>query len=73
MVFGAILAGGVGSRLGAEIPKQFLMLGDKPVIVYSLEKFLSCSRMDHVFIGVHPDYLEHTQELVARYVPAERS
>ena len=72
MVFGAILAGGVGSHLGAEIPKQFLMLGDKPVIVYSLEKFLSCSRMDHVFIGVHPDYLEHTQELVARYVPAEK-
>lgn len=73
MVFGAILAGGVGSRLGADMPKQFLMLGNKPVIVYSLEKFLSCSRMDHVFIGVHPDYLEYTRELVERYVPEERN
>lgn len=72
MVFGAILAGGVGSRLGADLPKQFLMLGDKPVIVYSLEKFLSCSRIDHVFIGVHPDFLEHTQALVDQYVPEEK-
>lgn len=71
MVFGAILAGGVGSRLGADIPKQFLMLGDKPVIVYSLEKFLACPRMDQVFIGVHPDFLEHTRALVAQYVPAD--
>ena len=71
MVFGAILAGGVGSRLGADIPKQFLMLGDKPVIVYSLEKFLACPRMDQVFIGVHPDFLEHTRALVAQYVPTD--
>lgn len=72
MVFGAILAGGVGSRLGADLPKQFLMLGDKPVIVHSLEKFLSCSRMDSVFIGVHPDFMEHTRVLVEQYVPAEK-
>lgn len=71
MVFGAILAGGVGSRLGTEIPKQFLMLGEKPVIIYSLEKFLACSRMDSVFIGVHPDYLEHTKQIVAQYVPED--
>ena len=73
MVFGAILAGGVGSRLGADIPKQFLMLGEKPIIIYSLEKFLACSRMDAVFIGVHPDYLQYTQELVARYVPENQN
>ncbi len=73
MVFGAILAGGVGSRLGSDMPKQFLMLGDKPVIVHSLEKFLSCSRVDHVFIGVHPDFLDHTQSLVEQYVPADKA
>lgn len=73
MVFGAILAGGVGSRLGSDMPKQFLILGDKPVIVHSLEKFLSCSRVDHVFIGVHPDFLDHTQSLVEQYVPADKA
>ena len=37
MIFGAILAGGVGSRMNiADMPKQFLPLGDKPIIIYRL-------------------------------------
>lgn len=34
-----IIAGGVGSRMGREIPKQFINVGEKPVIVYTLEAF----------------------------------
>ena len=34
-----IIAGGVGSRMGQEIPKQFIKVGEKPVIVYTLEAF----------------------------------
>lgn len=34
-----IIAGGVGSRMGQKIPKQFINVGDKPVIVYTLEAF----------------------------------
>lgn len=34
-----IIAGGVGSRRGQEIPKQFINVGEKPVIVYTLEAF----------------------------------
>lgn len=34
-----IIAGGVGSRMGQEIPKQFINVGEKPVIVYTLEAF----------------------------------
>lgn len=34
-----IIAGGVGSRMGQEIPKQFINVGDKPVIAYTLEAF----------------------------------
>ena len=41
MVFGVILAGGTGSRMGnASKPKQYLMLGGKPVIIHTVEKFL---------------------------------
>ena len=37
MIFGAILAGGVGSRMKiSEMPKQFLNLGDKPIIIHTL-------------------------------------
>ena len=34
-----IIAGGVGSRMGHDIPKQFINVYDKPVIIYTLEGF----------------------------------
>lgn len=34
-----IIAGGIGSRMGQEIPKQFINVGEKPIIVYTLEAF----------------------------------
>lgn len=34
-----VIAGGVGSRMGQKIPKQFINVGEKPVIVYTLEAF----------------------------------
>ncbi len=71
MVFGAILAGGIGSRMGEDIPKQFLAIENKPILVYSLEKFLACSRMDMVFIGVHQDWITFTEELVNKFLPNE--
>ena len=40
MIFAAILAGGSGSRMGATaLPKQFLPLGGKPVLLHTLEAF----------------------------------
>ena len=57
MVFGAILAGGTGSRMHmGNMPKQFLMLGDKPIIIHTLEKFLTCSKFDRIYLGVHKDW-----------------
>ena len=40
MVFGAILAGGKGTRMGIDKPKQFLMLGSRPIIIHTIEKFI---------------------------------
>ena len=40
MNFGVILAGGIGSRMGnVEKPKRYLTVGDKPIIVHTIEKF----------------------------------
>lgn len=49
------------------MPKQFLPLADKPILIHTLEKFCLCSRFDAFFIGVHKDWLAHTQELLAKY------
>lgn len=73
MIFGAILAGGIGSRMHmADMPKQFLPLGNKPVIIHTLEKFLVCNNLDLVYIGVHADWAEYMHDLILRYVPTQR-
>lgn len=70
MVFGAILAGGVGSRMHmADMPKQFLPLGDKPIIIHTLEKFLTCPELDAVYIGVHADWVGYMNDLIEKYLP----
>ena len=65
MIFGAILAGGIGSRMNlADMPKQFLMLGNKPIIIHTIEKFLMCARFDKIYVGVHPDWLLYMSDLL---------
>lgn len=73
MIFGAILAGGVGSRMNiADMPKQFLPLGNKPIVVHTLEKFMTCSRFDYIYVGVHPDWVVHMNDLVEKYIPVNK-
>ena len=51
MVFGVILAGGVGSRMGnMEKPKQFLEIGNKPIIIHTIEKFYANSRFEKLIV-----------------------
>lgn len=67
MIFGAILAGGVGSRMNIEnMPKQFLPLGSKPVFMHTLEKFCMCRRFDAICIGVHKDWLSFVEDEIAK-------
>ncbi len=47
-----ILSGGVGTRMGANIPKQYIMVDDKPIIVYSLEQFLKSGSIDAYIIAL---------------------
>ena len=45
-----IIAGGVGARMGQDIPKQFLSVNDKPVIVYTLEAFQRHPKVDSIAV-----------------------
>ncbi len=65
MIFGALLAGGVGSRMNIEsMPKQFLPLGSRPVFIHTLQKFQMVARFDAIYIGVHKDWLDFARESV---------
>lgn len=66
MLFGAILAGGVGSRMNIDsMPKQFLPLGSKPIFMHTLEKFLLCDQFDAVYLGVHGDWVDFVEDALS--------
>lgn len=69
-----LLAGGVGSRLGAERPKQFLEIAGKTVLEHSLNAFERCESIDEIAIVSHPDYAEEVQQLLEsqRWAKAKR-
>ena len=68
MIYGAILAGGIGSRMNiSDMPKQFLPLGDRPIIIQTLEKFLMCNRLDYIYVGVHSSWVSYMEDLVDKY------
>lgn len=68
MIFAAILAGGIGSRMGeTDTPKQFLTLGDKPVIVHTIEKFAINSKFDKIIVLSPKNFINHTNDLIKEY------
>lgn len=71
MIYAGILAGGTGTRMGiGNIPKQFMELGDKPIIIHTVEKFLLEPTIEKIVIGVHPDWVGHMEDLIEKHIPA---
>lgn len=50
MITALIIAGGVGKRMGQDIPKQFIMVEDKPIIIYTLESFQKHPMIDRILV-----------------------
>jgi 2-C-methyl-D-erythritol 4-phosphate cytidylyltransferase len=68
MRFGMIvLAGGTGTRIGRPVPKQFLLLGGKPLIIHVLEKARAISELERVVITCPESYLQQTADLLANH------
>ena len=69
MIFGVILAGGVGNRMGnVEKPKQFLKIGGKPIIIHTLEKFYVNDKFEKLIVLCPAQWLEHTKNLIKKYL-----
>ena len=68
MVYGAILAGGIGSRMKfGDMPKQFLSLGDKPIIIHTLEKFIYSSSIQRIYVAINKDWVDYFEGLLEKY------
>jgi len=63
-----VLAAGVGQRMrNGGLPKQFLKLMGKPIIIYTLEKFEKCEEISKIILVCHGGYLDYMQELLYKY------
>lgn len=63
-VVAVLLAGGSGSRMGAEMPKQFLTVKGKTILEWSIEAFTQHEGVDEICIICRVDYLDKVRQLV---------
>ena len=62
-----IFAGGSGVRMGAGVPKQFLEINGKPIIIHTLQLFQYHKMIDKIYVSILKDYVDYMKELVEDY------
>lgn len=64
MISAIILAGGKGKRMGANISKQYIELMGKPILYYTIKRFLSCKDIDKIVLVLPKDEIDYCREKV---------
>lgn len=67
-----LLSGGTGTRLGADIPKQYYKVGDRPMIAYAMERIFCHQNIDAVHIVAEPVWEELIREWIQAYDTEEK-
>jgi 2-C-methyl-D-erythritol 4-phosphate cytidylyltransferase len=62
-----IVAGGAGVRMGGDLPKQFLLIGDKPVLYFTLKAFLEAFKDISIVLVLPSEHLKKGQEIASNY------
>ena len=69
MIFGVVLAGGIGSRMGnVDKPKQYLLVGEKPIIIHTLERFYVQNEFEKIIVLCPEEWVSHTKNLIKKYM-----
>lgn len=63
-----VVAGGMGTRMNSGVPKQFMPLGDRPVVQWSLECFASLDLVDELILVLPADRIEEGRALLSGFV-----
>lgn len=70
--YAVIVAGGSGSRMGGSLPKQFLLLNDKPVLYYTIKTFLDSYDDMQIILVLPVDYTDMGQEIIDAWFDKNR-
>jgi 2-C-methyl-D-erythritol 4-phosphate cytidylyltransferase len=70
--YAIIVAGGTGTRMGRSIPKQFLLLHDKPVLFYTLKAFLEAYEDMEIILVFPEEYTDMGKEIIDAYFDYSR-
>lgn len=70
--YAIIVAGGSGIRMGGNLPKQFMLLKDKPVLYYTLKTFLEAYDDLQIILVLPVDYTDMGQEIIDAYFDKDR-
>src|SRR5271167_1555423 len=66
-VFAILPAAGVGTRMAASQPKQFLELNGLPILIHSLRAFAAVPRVTAIYVAVRRNEMERVEAQVAEY------
>lgn len=66
-VYAILPAAGIGTRMAAGKPKQYLLLAGQPVIIHTLRTFLSISRISELVLAVQPGEIENVRALLTEH------
>lgn len=61
--YAIIVAGGSGNRMNSSIPKQFLLLEGRPVIMHAIDVFYNCPQKPKIIIVLNPEMQSHWKDL----------
>lgn len=67
MTIAVLTAAGTGTRMGQDVPKQFLNVNDKPVIVYTMERFQKNAEIDGIVVVTLPDWIEFVKAYARQF------
>ena len=68
MIYAGILAGGTGTRMGiSNLPKQFLELHGKPIIIHTLEHFENHTLIDAIVVVCIEEWIDYLNKLLVKF------
>lgn len=69
MIYAEILAGGKGTRMGnINMPKQFITLGNVPILIHTIEKFILNDRFEKIIVVSPKEWINYSKDIIKKFI-----